>query len=265
MRDATHRAVDRADPRLLRRGSRRAGVPRGRRPARARRFAALEREDGELAGALPPRHQPRPVGRRLRGVRRAGGAIGAADADRRAGRRRRALGAPPADGSAAPREDRPGSPSTSRRRRRSPVGPGCAPRRRPTSTCSSPPAPRRTTRSSASIRCDATRTGSAGARASQIEEGRSWLWVEDGVILFKAEASAWTPEAVQLQQVWVDPPARRQGHASRGAPRPDPAAARRGPRRLPLRARRERRRDPPLRDGRDAARARLPQRPAVSA
>ena len=50
----------------------------------------------------------------------------------------------------------------------------------------------------------------------QIEEGRSWLWESDGVILFKAEASAWTPEAVQLQQVWVDPVARRQGHASRG-------------------------------------------------
>jgi uncharacterized protein len=50
----------------------------------------------------------------------------------------------------------------------------------------------------------------------QIEEGRSWLWEADGVILFKAEASAWTPEAVQLQQVWVDPAARRQGHASRG-------------------------------------------------
>jgi ribosomal protein S18 acetylase RimI-like enzyme len=49
----------------------------------------------------------------------------------------------------------------------------------------------------------------------QIEEGRSWLWVEDGVILFKAEASAWTPTAVQLQQVWVDPPARRLGNASR--------------------------------------------------
>ena len=45
---------------------------------------------------------------------------------------------------------------------------------------------------------------------SQIEEERSWLWVEDGVILFKAEASAWTPEAVQLQQVWVDPEVRRQ-------------------------------------------------------
>ena len=50
----------------------------------------------------------------------------------------------------------------------------------------------------------------------QIEEGRSWLWEEDGVILFKAEASAWTPSAVQLQQVWVDPEARNQGFAKRG-------------------------------------------------
>ena len=50
---------------------------------------------------------------------------------------------------------------------------------------------------------------------SQIEEGRSWLWVEDGVIRFKAEASAWTTEAVQLQQVWTDPPARGQGYAGR--------------------------------------------------
>jgi GNAT superfamily N-acetyltransferase len=50
----------------------------------------------------------------------------------------------------------------------------------------------------------------------QVEEGRSWLWLEDGVILFKAEASAWTPLAVQLQQVWVDPEARRQGYGSRG-------------------------------------------------
>jgi len=50
---------------------------------------------------------------------------------------------------------------------------------------------------------------------AQIEEGRSWAWIEDGVILFKAEASAWTPEAVQLQQVWVDPPARGRGNAER--------------------------------------------------
>ena len=51
---------------------------------------------------------------------------------------------------------------------------------------------------------------------TQIEEGRSWLWVEDGVILFKAEASAWTPAAVQLQQVWTDPAARGAGNGSRG-------------------------------------------------
>ena len=51
---------------------------------------------------------------------------------------------------------------------------------------------------------------------TQIEQGRSWLWAEDGVILFKAEASAWTPEAVQLQQVWTDPAARGVGNGSRG-------------------------------------------------
>ena len=50
---------------------------------------------------------------------------------------------------------------------------------------------------------------------AQIEEGRSWLWLEDGVIRFKAEASAWTPSAVQLQQVWADPEARRRGYAQR--------------------------------------------------
>jgi ribosomal protein S18 acetylase RimI-like enzyme len=50
---------------------------------------------------------------------------------------------------------------------------------------------------------------------AQIEEGRSWIWAEDGVIRFKAEASAWTPSAVQLQQVWVDREARRRGYASR--------------------------------------------------
>ncbi len=50
---------------------------------------------------------------------------------------------------------------------------------------------------------------------SQIQDGRSWVWLEEGVILFKAEASAWTPSAVQLQQVWVDPKVRRRGYAAR--------------------------------------------------
>ena len=51
---------------------------------------------------------------------------------------------------------------------------------------------------------------------AQIEEGRSWVWIEDGRILFKAEASAWTPAAVQLQQVWVEPELRGQGYGKRG-------------------------------------------------
>jgi uncharacterized protein len=51
---------------------------------------------------------------------------------------------------------------------------------------------------------------------AQIDEGRSWVWLEDDVVLFKAEASAWTPRAVQVQQVWVDPEARGRGYGARG-------------------------------------------------
>ena len=51
---------------------------------------------------------------------------------------------------------------------------------------------------------------------AQIEEGRSWLWRDGDTILFKAEASAWTPRAVQIQQVWVDPRARGRGFGRRG-------------------------------------------------
>jgi ribosomal protein S18 acetylase RimI-like enzyme len=50
---------------------------------------------------------------------------------------------------------------------------------------------------------------------AQIEERRSWIWLEEGAIAFKAEASAWTPSAVQLQQVWVDPHLRNRGYAKR--------------------------------------------------
>ena len=51
---------------------------------------------------------------------------------------------------------------------------------------------------------------------AQIADGRSWLWVEDDVVVFKAEASAWTPSAVQVQQVWVDPQVRGRGYGARG-------------------------------------------------
>ncbi len=96
--------------------------------------------------------------------------------------------------------------------------------------------------------------------ATQIEEGRSWLWVEDGVVLFKAEASAWTPRAVQLAQVWTDPEARGHGYATRGLRRPLPPAARLGAGRYPVRPQRERRGDRALREGGDAEGARVPER-----
>jgi RimJ/RimL family protein N-acetyltransferase len=51
---------------------------------------------------------------------------------------------------------------------------------------------------------------------AQIEDGRSWVWIEDGELRFKAEASAWTPLAAQVQQVWVDPGLRRKGYGARG-------------------------------------------------
>ena len=48
---------------------------------------------------------------------------------------------------------------------------------------------------------------------AQVEQGRSWIWRRDGQVLFKAEASAWTEKAVQLQQVWVEPELRGRGYA----------------------------------------------------
>ena len=50
---------------------------------------------------------------------------------------------------------------------------------------------------------------------AQVDENRSWIWIEEGRICFTAEASAWTPSAVQLQQVWVDPEVRNRGYAKR--------------------------------------------------
>lgn len=55
------------------------------------------------------------------------------------------------------------------------------------------------------------------ARMAQlIERGWSWLWVEDGEIVFKTELSAWTPECAQLQGVWTAPRHRRRGLATSG-------------------------------------------------
>jgi ribosomal protein S18 acetylase RimI-like enzyme len=60
------------------------------------------------------------------------------------------------------------------------------------------------------------REGFRWRTSAQIGEGRSWIWLDGETILFKAEASAWTPQAVQLQQVWVAPSARNHGYGKRG-------------------------------------------------
>ncbi|MGH7609184.1 MAG: GNAT family N-acetyltransferase [Candidatus Dormibacteria bacterium] len=50
---------------------------------------------------------------------------------------------------------------------------------------------------------------------SLIRRGRIHVWMEDARVVFKAECSAVTAEAVQLQGVWTDPERRRQGRGTR--------------------------------------------------
>jgi uncharacterized protein len=114
-----------------------------------------------------------------------------------------------------PREDRPGQPvyvSVT------PPAPGDSGLREATATDLDVLVPACARAHFEEVGVDPLRRDAAGFRwrtRAQIDEGRSWIWLEDGVIRFKAEASAWTPAAVQLQQVWVDPAARRQGNAAR--------------------------------------------------
>jgi len=49
-----------------------------------------------------------------------------------------------------------------------------------------------------------------------IQRGWSWVWTEGDTILFKAELSAWTPEAAQIQGVYTAPSMRGRGVATAG-------------------------------------------------
>jgi GNAT superfamily N-acetyltransferase len=46
----------------------------------------------------------------------------------------------------------------------------------------------------------------------RIEQGRTWVLIEDGKLLFKAEVVAETPETTYVEGVWVNPDARHQGY-----------------------------------------------------
>jgi uncharacterized protein len=52
--------------------------------------------------------------------------------------------------------------------------------------------------------------------ADLITAGRSFARIDDDKVIFKAEIGAVTPQACQVQGVWVPPDARGRGHAIRG-------------------------------------------------
>ena len=116
----------------------------------------------------------------------------------------------------APREDRPGQPVFAIEHA---PEPGSSALREATSKDFDLLLPASAATHEGEIGIDPMLTDAEGFRRrtrQQIDEGRSWVWIEGGKILFKAEASAWTPDAVQLQQVWVDPEVRNQGYGQRG-------------------------------------------------
>jgi len=45
----------------------------------------------------------------------------------------------------------------------------------------------------------------------RVEQGRVWVWVEAGRLMFKADVMAETPEFTYLEGVWVNPEDRRRG------------------------------------------------------
>jgi predicted GNAT family acetyltransferase len=47
-----------------------------------------------------------------------------------------------------------------------------------------------------------------------IQRGWSWVWTDNDEVVFKAELSAWTPEAVQVQGVYTAPRHRNRGVAT---------------------------------------------------
>jgi ribosomal protein S18 acetylase RimI-like enzyme len=49
----------------------------------------------------------------------------------------------------------------------------------------------------------------------RIEQGRVWVWVEDGKLIFKADVISETPEAIYLEGVYVHPAERGKGYGLR--------------------------------------------------
>lgn len=51
--------------------------------------------------------------------------------------------------------------------------------------------------------------------ARRVEQGRVWVLVEDGNLVFKADIISETPECIYIEGLYVDPPERRKGYGLR--------------------------------------------------
>lgn len=49
----------------------------------------------------------------------------------------------------------------------------------------------------------------------RIEGGQTWVWIENGKVIFKADVVADTPEAIYLEAIYVSPDERRKGYGLR--------------------------------------------------
>lgn len=49
----------------------------------------------------------------------------------------------------------------------------------------------------------------------RVEQGRTWVWIEDGRLIFKADVVAETPEVAYLEGIYVNPEERNQGYGLR--------------------------------------------------
>jgi len=48
--------------------------------------------------------------------------------------------------------------------------------------------------------------------ARRIQQGQTWVWVEEGTLMFKADVITDTADVVYVEGVWVDPQERGKGH-----------------------------------------------------
>lgn len=51
--------------------------------------------------------------------------------------------------------------------------------------------------------------------AHRVEQGRVWVWIKGGELIFKTDILGVTPEAIYLEGLWVNPKERGNGHATR--------------------------------------------------